>query len=208
MLLLVPLAVAGAMQPILIGQAISLIRQEPNTYEFLKDRSLSEGLNILEGLLLLLVVVRLVFVGTQGYLVQKVGQKSPLIRNDLFDHVISGSALLTRRTPIDYRLRVSDVSAGDVFTRAIGIISDLFSMLVIVIAMFSLQWQLALILVLMLFPVTGLVFISSSSTAKRITKLGKNSLLSTQRCKENIVGINVVQLFRQGAIQCPAVSLH
>jgi len=34
----VPLAVAGAMQPILIGQAISLIRQEPNTYSF-KDRS-------------------------------------------------------------------------------------------------------------------------------------------------------------------------
>jgi len=52
MLLLVPLAVAGAMQPILIGQAISLIRQEPNTYEF-QGSLLSEGLNILEGLLLL-----------------------------------------------------------------------------------------------------------------------------------------------------------
>ena len=38
--LLVPLAVSGAIQPILIGQAISVIRSEP-TYEFLRGLPLS-----------------------------------------------------------------------------------------------------------------------------------------------------------------------
>ena len=38
--LLVPLAVSGAIQPILIGQAISVIRAEP-TYEFLRGLTIS-----------------------------------------------------------------------------------------------------------------------------------------------------------------------
>src|SRR4028119_158055 len=61
MLLLVPLAISGALQPILIGQAISLIRNESSAYEFLRNLPLAQGLGILEGLLLLTVVIRLVF---------------------------------------------------------------------------------------------------------------------------------------------------
>ncbi|MGD1941214.1 MAG: hypothetical protein ACFB0G_07865 [Leptolyngbyaceae cyanobacterium] len=67
--LLVPLSLANAVQPILIGQAISLIRQEPVAW-FLEARSLQGGLNILVGLLVVTVAVRLTLDGWQSYLVQ------------------------------------------------------------------------------------------------------------------------------------------
>jgi len=202
MLMLVPLAVAGAMQPILIGQAISLIRQEPTTYKFLQDRPLSEGLNILEGLLLLTVVIRLVFVGVQGYLVQKVGQQITAdIRNDLFDHVTSLAVRFFDRTPVGKLITrlTSDVEAlGDVFTTgAIGIVSDFFSMLVIAIVMFYTQWQLALMLVLMLFPVSGLiVYFQQQYRLSNYTAREELSVLNST-LQENITGISVVQLFRR-----------
>lgn len=202
MLLLVPLAVAGAIQPLLIGQAISLIRGESNIYAFLKGRPLPEGLNIVEGLLLLTVVVRLLFVGVQGYLVQQVGQQITAdIRNDLFDHVTSLAVRFFDRTPVGKLITrlTSDVEAlGDVFTTgAIGIVSDLFSMLVIVIAMFSLQWQIALILVLMLFPVTGLIVYFQQQYRKANYKAREELSALNSTLQENIVGINVVQLFRR-----------
>ena len=162
MVLLVPLAVAGVMQPILIGQAISLIRKEPDTYELIRNLPLSQGLNVLEGLLLLTIIIQLVFSGVQGYLVQKVGQQITAdIRNDLFDHVTSLAVRFFDRTPVGKLITrlTNDVEAlGDVFTTgAIGIVSDLFRMLAFVVTLFFIQWQLALMLVLMLLPVTGLI---------------------------------------------------
>ena len=202
MVLLVPLVVAGAMQPILIGQAISLIRQEPTTYRFLQGRPLSEGLNILEGLLLLTVVIRLLFVGIQGYLVQQVGQQITAdIRNDLFDHVTSLAVRFFDRTPVGKLITrlTSDVEAlGDVFTTgAIGIIGDFFSMVVIAIAMFSLQWQLALMLVLMLVPVSGLIIYFQQQYRKANYKVREELSALNSTLQENITGISVVQLFRR-----------
>ena len=100
-ILLVPLSVASAIQPLIIGQAVSLIRSEEQTWFFLEGRSLSDGLNILIGLLLLTIVVRLVFVALQGYLVVKVGQQMTAgIRDDLFDHVTSLAMRFFDRTPV------------------------------------------------------------------------------------------------------------
>jgi len=202
MLLLVPVALANALQPLLIGQAISLIRQEPNTYDFLRNLPLWQGLQILEGLLLLTVVIRLIFTGVQGYLVQKVGQQITAdIRNDLFDHVTSLAVRFFDRTPVGKLITrlTSDVEAlGDVFTTgAIGIVSDLFSMLVIAVTMFTLQWQLALMLVLMLFPVTGLIIYFQQQYRKANYKAREELSALNSTLQENIVGINVVQLFRR-----------
>ena len=47
LVLLAPLSLANALQPFLIGQAISLIRQEPVSW-FLEGRSLQGGLNLLD----------------------------------------------------------------------------------------------------------------------------------------------------------------
>ncbi len=202
MLLLVPLAISGALQPILIGQAISLIRKESSAYEFLRNLPLAQGLGILEGLLLLTVVIRLVFSGIQGYLVQKVGQQITAdIRDDLFERVTSLAVRFFDRTPVGKLITrlTSDVEAlGDVFTTgAIGIVSDIFSMLVIIVFMFREQWQLALMLVLMLLPITGLIVYFQQQYRKANYKAREELSALNSTLQENIVGINVVQLFRR-----------
>ena len=202
MVLLVPLAVAGVMQPILIGQAISLIRQEPSTYKFLRGLPLSQSLNILEGLLLLTVILQLVFSGIQGYLVQKVGQQITAdIRNDLFDHVTSLAVRFFDRTPVGKLITrlTSDVEAlGDVFTTgAIGIVSDLVRMLAFVVTLSFIQWQLTLMLVLMLLPVTGLIIYFQQQYRRANYKAREELSALNSTLQENIVGINVVQLFRR-----------
>ncbi|HBL57443.1 MAG TPA: long-chain fatty acid--CoA ligase, partial [Cyanobacteria bacterium UBA8803] len=200
MALLIPLSIAGAIQPLIIGQAISLIRQEEQTWSFLQGVSLAQGINILIGLLLLTIVVRLLFVAVQGFLVVKLGQQITAdIREDLFHHVTSLAVRFFDRTPVGKLITrlTSDVEAlGDVFsTGAIGIIGDLLSMVVIAITMFLLQWQLALLLVLMLFPVTGLIIYFQRQY--RIANYKARDELSTlnSMLQENITGINVVQLF-------------
>ncbi|CAA9575673.1 Efflux ABC transporter, permease/ATP-binding protein slr1149 [uncultured Synechococcales cyanobacterium] len=200
--LLVPLAVAGAVQPILIGQAIALLRQEPTTFLLLKDQNLATGINILAGLLLLTVAVRFSFQAIQGYLVQKVGQQITAdIRNDLFDHVTSLAARFFDRTPVGQLITrlTNDVEAlGDVFsTGAIGIVSDLLSIVVIAIAMFLRQWQLAALLVLMLIPVMGLILYFQYQYRKANYKAREELSALNSNLQENIVGIGIVQLFRR-----------
>ncbi len=200
--LLVPVAVSGAIQPILIGQAISLIRQEKTTFAFLLSRPFSEAFNILVVLLLLTVAVRMVLVSTQSYAVQKVGQQiTAAIRKDLFDRVTSLAVRFFDRTPVGKLITrlTSDVEAlGDVFsTGAIGVVSDLFSILVIVVTMFLLQWQLALMLVLMLVPVTAAIIYFQQQYRKANYKAREELSALNATLQENIIGINVVQLFRR-----------
>ena len=200
--LLLPLSVASAIQPLIIGQAVSLIRSEEQTWSFLNDRSLSEGLNILIGLLLLTIVVRLAFASVQGFLVAKVGQQmTAWIRDDLFDHVTALAVRFFDRTPVGRLITrlTSDVEAlGDVFsTGAIGIIGDILSMVVIAITMFFLEWKLALMLVLMLLPVTALIVYFQQEYRKANYKAREELSALNSMLQENITGINVVQLFRR-----------
>ncbi|CBN57438.1 MULTISPECIES: ABC transporter ATP-binding protein [Kamptonema] len=199
--LLVPLSVSGAIQPIVIGQAISLIRSEP-TYKFLQGMPLSQGLNFLGVLLLLTIALRLGLQSLQGYLVTKLGQQITTdIRNDLFDHVLSLAVRFFDRTPVGKLITrlTSDVEAlGDVFsTGAIGIVSDLFSIVVIAIAMFTLQWQLALMLVLMMIPVTALIIYFQQRYREENYKAREELSGLNSQLQENLSGIGVVQLFRR-----------
>jgi ATP-binding cassette, subfamily B, multidrug efflux pump len=200
-ILLVPLAISGAVQPILIGQAISLIRAEP-TYEFLRGMPLSAGLNILAVMLMLTITFRLGLQSVQGYLVTKVGQIITTdIRNDLFAHVTSLAVRFFDRTPVGKLMTrlTSDVEAlGEVFSSgAIGIVGDLFSILVIAIFMFTMQWQLALMLVLMMIPISALIVyfqykyrLANYNTREELSDLNA-------QLQENLTGIGVVQLFRR-----------
>lgn len=201
LLLLIPLALAGAAQPIIIGQAVSLAKQEP-VMAFLQGKTLTEGAQLLIGLLILTQVVQLALSGAQGYLIQKVGQRITAgIRNDLFIHVTSLATRFFDRTPVGRLITrlTSDVDAlGDVFsTGAIGVVSDFLTMLVLIAVMLSLQWQLGLMLLVLLFPVTGLIiyFQQQYRHANYRSREELSALNST--LQENIVGINVVQLFRR-----------
>lgn len=199
--LLIPLSLAGAIQPLIVGQAISLLRKEP-TWSFLQSFSTDNALNLLAVTLLISIIIRTAFQAYQGFLVQKVGQEiTAFVRQDLFNHITSLSSNFFHKTPVGKLVtRISnDVEAlGDVFaTGAIGILSDLVYIFVIIITIFTLQWQLASILVLMLIPVTGLIIYfqkqyRDANYAAREELSVLNSML-----QENVVGINIVQLFRR-----------
>lgn len=200
--LLVPIAFTNAIPPLLIGQAISLIRNEPSTYEFFRNRPAGEGLNILLGLLLTAILVRLILRAFQGYLLQNLGQKiTAAIRQDLFHHVTSLAVRFFDRTPVGKLITrlTSDVEVlGDVFsTGAIGIVSDLFSMLVIAGLMFSIQWQLATLLLLILFPVTWIIIYFQQKYRQANYKAREELSVLNSHLQENILGVNVVQLFRR-----------
>jgi ATP-binding cassette subfamily B multidrug efflux pump len=201
LILLVPLALANALQPVLIGQAISLIRQEPVAW-FLKDLTLQTGLNLLIGLLMATVAIRLVLDGFQSYLVQEVGQNITAdIRYDLFAHVTSLAVRFFDRTPVGKLITrlTSDVDAlGDVFsTGAVGIITDLVSILVLLVVMFTMQWQLALMLLALLLPITWLIIYFQQQYRKANYKAREQLSELNAALQENIAGINVVQLFRR-----------
>jgi ATP-binding cassette subfamily B protein len=200
--LLLPVAFFGSIQPLLIGQAISLIRGEPSTFPFLQGLPLAQGINILSGLLLLSVAVRIVLNSFQSYTVQRIGQQiTAAIREDLFAHVTSLAVRFFDRTPVGKLITrlTSDVEAlGDVFsTGAIGIVSDLFTILVISIFMFTLQWQLALMLILMLIPVSLVIVYFQQQYRKANYKAREELSALNSTLQENIVGITVVQMFRR-----------
>ncbi|QYX31933.1 ABC transporter ATP-binding protein [Sphaerospermopsis torques-reginae] len=202
MFLLIPLGIANSVQPLLIGQAISLIRQEPSVYEFIKNRSLYEGLTIIQGLFLITIIIKLLLTGYQGYLVQKLGQKiTAEIRKDLFHHVTSLAVKYFDRTPVGKLITriTSDVeSLGDVFaTGAVGIFADLFSMLLIIGFMFSIQWQLAILLLLILLPISWLIIYFQKQYRQANYKTREELSKLNSQLQENIVGVNVVQLFRR-----------
>jgi ATP-binding cassette subfamily B protein len=198
--MLVPVSLAGAIQPWIIGQAISLLRHEQTW--FLENLPIATGLSFLIALLLAAIVVRLIFFSIQGILVQTVGQEITAgIREDLFMHVISLSAKFFDRTPVGRLVTriTSDVEAlGEVFASgAIGIIGDIIYMLVMLAIMFALQWQLALMLVLLLLPVTGLIVYFQQQYRKANYQARDELAKLNSMLQENVAGINVVQLFRR-----------
>jgi len=201
LILLFPLSLTGAIQPLIIGQAVSLLQKE-QTWGFLARMPLTAAINTLIIILSAAIILRLILGTTQGYLVQKVGQSiTANVREDLFSHVTSLSSSFFDRSPVGRLVTrlTSDVEAlGEVFASgAIGVVSDLVNILVIILTMFTLQWQLALLLVLMLFPVTALIIffqkqyrIANYQVREELSKLNA-------QLQENVVGVNIVQLFRR-----------
>ncbi|MEA5535784.1 ABC transporter ATP-binding protein [Crocosphaera sp. XPORK-15E] len=201
LVLLVPLTVAGAIQPLIIGQAISVLRQE-STWGFLEQISVAKGLQFLSLLLLITIVIRLICTSFQGYIVQQLGQNiTAEIRENLFTYVMSLGTSFFNRTPVGRLVTrlTSDVEAlGDVFASgAIGVISDAIYILVIILTMFTLEVKLALMLLLMIIPIAGLIVYFQGQYRKANYKSREKLSDLNSMLQENIVGINVVQLFRR-----------
>ncbi len=206
LILLIPLAVAGAIQPVIVQQAIDgPIRQGVNA--FLEgNKALQTESKLWLGFiclgLLLTVVVRLIFLGWQGFLVQKVGQKITAdIRQDLFHHVSSLSTSFFDRIPVGKLITrlTGDVEAlGDVFaTGAVGIFSDIASIVVTIVVMVALRWDLSLFLIALIFPVTALIVYFQLEYRQANFKVREHLSELNSILQENIIGINVVQLFRR-----------
>ena len=74
LLLLLPLAFAGALQPVLLGQAVSVLRGEPSL-PFLSGLSLSASIRVIIGLYFVSVLLRLGLQGVQQFSILAVGQR-------------------------------------------------------------------------------------------------------------------------------------
>lgn len=100
LILLFPLSLTGAIQPLIIGQAVSLLQKE-QTWIFLAQMPLTAAINTLIIILSVSIILRLILGTTQGYLVQKVGQSiTANVREDLFSHVTSLSSSFFDRSPV------------------------------------------------------------------------------------------------------------
>ena len=66
LLLLVPVALAGAVQPLLVGQAVSVLRGEPSL-PVLSGLSLSAAIRVIIGLYFVSVLLRLCLQGVQSW---------------------------------------------------------------------------------------------------------------------------------------------
>ncbi len=157
LLLLIPVAFAAAVQPMLVGQAISVLRREP-TLGWLDGMPVAAALRLLVLLLLLAVMLRLGLQGIQTFNVQAVGQRlTARIRNDLFAHAMALSLRFHDRTPVGKLLTrlTSDVDAlAEVFgSGAVGVLADLVTLLVIAVTMISIEWRLGLLLLVSQVPV-------------------------------------------------------
>ena len=204
LLLLIPLALAGAVQPLLVGQAISVLRQEASL-PWLAALPVPVALRLLVGLLLVAVLLRLALQGTQSFNVQVVGQRlTARIRADLFRHALGLSLRFHDRTPVGKLLTrlTSDVDAlAEVFgSGAVGVLADLVSLLVIAITMVVIEWRLGLLLLVIQIPITaGILWLQSRYRRANYRVREELSQLNAD-LQENLQGLEVVQMFRREAV--------
>ena len=201
LILLVPLAFAGSIQPLLVGQAISVLRGEP-VLPWLRGLAVPGALRLLVGLLLLAVMVRLGLQGTQLYNVQVVGQRlTARIRDDLFRHALALSLRFHDRTTVGRLLTrlTSDVDAlAEVFgSGAVGVLADLVSLVVVGVTMISIEWRLGLLLMASQIPVT-LAIVWLQGRYRKVNYRVREELGGLNaELQENLQGLEVVQMFRR-----------
>ena len=204
LLMLIPLALAGAIQPLLVGQAISVLRQETRL-PWLASLPVPVALRLLVGLLLVAVLLRLALQGTQSFNVQVVGQRlTARIRADLFRHALGLSLRFHDRTPVGKLLTrlTSDVDAlAEVFgSGAVGVLADLVSLVVIAVTMLVIEWRLGLLLLLLQVPVAGVILWLQGRYRRANYRVREELGQLNADLQENLQGLEVVQMFRREAV--------
>ena len=204
LLILIPVALAGAIQPLLVGQAISVLRGE-DTISFFDNLSGQSSISFIILTLFITVLLRLGLQGFQSYNIQAVGQRlTARIRNDLFSHSMSLSLRFHDKMPVGKLLTrlTSDVDAlSEVFgSGAVGVLADFVSLIVISITMILIEWRLGLLLLIIQIPVT--VFILWLQKRYRIENYKVREELSQLNAnfQENLQGLEVVQMFRRQSL--------
>ena len=201
LVLLVPVALAAAVQPLLVGQAIAVLRREP-TMPWLAGLAVPQALQLLVLLLLIAVLLRLGLQGIQTFNVQAVGQRlTARIRDDLFAHAMALSLRFHDRTPVGKLLTrlTSDVDAlAEVFgSGAVGVLGDLVTLIVIAATMVTIEWRLGLLLLVAQVPVTlGIIWLQGRYRKANYRVREELSQLNAD-LQENLQGLEVVQMFRR-----------
>ena len=201
LVLLVPVALAGAVQPLLVGSAISVLRGEPSL-PMLSGMSLSAAIRLIIGLYFISVLTRLCLQGVQTFNIQSVGQRlTARIRDDLFQHAMSLSLRFHDGMPVGKLLTrlTSDVDAlAEVFgSGAVGVLGDLVSLVVIATTMLMIEWRLGLMLLLTQVPVTLSVLWLQRRYRKANYRVREELSQLNADFQENLQGLEVVQMYRR-----------
>lgn len=199
--LLLPVAAASAVQPLLVGQAISVLRDE-QAWWWLQAMPMASALRWLIGLLLIAVLVRLALQGSQSLLVQTIGQRlTSQLRVDLFSHTLNLSLRFHDRTPVGKLITrlTNDVDAlAEVFgSGAIGVIADVVTFVVIASLMLSINRPLGLMLLFLQIPITWLVISLQQRYRKANYRVREELGQLNSDLQENLQGLEVVQMFRR-----------
>ncbi len=204
LIILIPVALAGSVQPLLVGQAISVLRGE-NTIAFFNNLSNELAINFIIGMLFITVLLRLGLQGFQSYNIQSVGQRlTARIRNDLFAHSMSLSLRFHDKMPVGKLLTrlTSDVDAlSEVFgSGAVGVLADFVSLIVISITMILIEWRLGILLLIVQIPVTLFILWLQKRYRKQNYKVREELSQLNANFQENLQGLEVVQMFRRQSL--------
>ena len=209
LVLLIPVALAGAIQPLLVGQAISILRTVSGATNeavapILQPLDSTLALRLIIGALLISVLVRLALQGVQTFNIQSVGQRlTARIRRDLFAHAMDLSLRFHDRMPVGKLLTrlTSDVDAlAEVFgSGAVGVLGDLVTLTVIAVTMLLIEWRLGLLLLVSQVPVTLVVLWLQGRYRKANYRVREELSQLNADFQENLQGLDVVQMFRREA---------
>src|SRR3990172_2127050 len=146
--------------------------------------------------------LRLLLVIAQSYNIQAIGQKVMLdMRMELFNHVQSLPLSFFDKNPVGRiltRLTNDIATIGELFSAGvIVVIGDVFIIIGIFVAMFMLNWKLALI-TLSVFPVIIVVALWFGRRMKDSFREIRRKLARINAyLNENITGMKVIQLFNR-----------
>ena len=200
-IILIPVAFAGAIQPLLVGQAITVLKNESSDV-WLSKIFIGQSINLIILCLFVSVVLRLILQGYQTYHIQAVGQKlTARIRRELFDHSMALSLRFHDKMPVGKLLTrlTNDVDAlSEVFgSGAVGVIADFVSLIVISLTMLSIDQGLAVILLLTQIPVSWFIIWLQKRYRKANYQVREELSQLNSDFQENLQGLEVVQMFRR-----------
>jgi len=210
LIILLPVSFSGAIQPLLVGQAITILKNE-TTDVWLSKTFFGQSINTIILTLFITVLFRLVLQGYQTYNIQAVGQRlTARIRRELFDHSISLSLKYHDKMPVGKLLTrlTNDVDAlAEVFgSGAVGVIADFVSLIVISLTMLSIDRGLAILLLLTQIPVSYFIIWLQKRYRRANYQVREELSQLNSDFQENLQGLEVVQMFRREAFNSKKFS--
>ncbi len=210
LIVLLPVSFSGAIQPLLVGQAITILKNE-TTDVWLSKTFFGQSINAIIITLFVTVLFRLVLQGYQTYNIQAVGQRlTARIRRELFDHSISLSLKYHDKMPVGKLLTrlTNDVDAlAEVFgSGAVGVIADFVSLIVISLTMLSIDRGLAILLLLTQIPVSYFIIWLQKRYRRANYQVREELSQLNSDFQENLQGLEVVQMFRREAFNSKKFS--
>ncbi len=210
LIVLLPVSFSGAIQPLLVGQAITILKNE-TTDVWLSKTFFGQSINAIVITLFITVLFRLVLQGYQTYNIQAVGQRlTARIRRELFDHSISLSLKYHDKMPVGKLLTrlTNDVDAlAEVFgSGAVGVIADFVSLIVISLTMLSIDRGLAILLLATQIPVSYFIIWLQKRYRRANYQVREELSQLNSDFQENLQGLEVVQMFRREAFNSKKFS--